>query len=110
MSKQFNSVSNGTYTLQEGENKNQLYFYRNDGGVLSNIDREPMDLYQAYIMQKMINGEITDMVMNNIYSEISEDRKYIRLTISDIGENPKKIAKRSDKPNAFKRFINKIFN
>lgn len=51
-----------------------------DGNVLTDIDREPMDLYQAYIMQKMMNGEITDMVMNNIYSEKSTDGKCIRLT------------------------------
>ena len=80
------TVTDGTFTLAETENKNQFYFYRNDGNVLTGVDREPMDLYQTYIMQKMMNGEITDVVLNNIYSEKSTDEKCIRLTICNIGE------------------------
>ena len=56
MANEFRAVSDGTFTLQETKNKNQFYFYRNDGEVLADIDREPMDLYQAYIMQKMMSG------------------------------------------------------
>jgi len=37
------AISDGTFTLSETENKNQFYFFRNDGQVLSDIDREPMD-------------------------------------------------------------------
>ena len=47
-------ISDGTYTLQETDNKNQFLFYRNDGGVLTDIDHEPLDLYHAYIFQKMV--------------------------------------------------------
>lgn len=96
------AVSNGTFTLQESENKNEFYFYRNDGDVLTDIDREPMDLYHAYIMQKMMNGEITDIVMKDIYSEISADRKCMRLIITDMGDNS--IVK-NKKPN----FLNRLF-
>ncbi len=111
MANEFRAVSDGTFILQESENKNQFYFYRNDGEVLADIDREPMDLYQAYIMQKMMSGEITDIVMNNIYSEISEDGKCIRLTISDIGEknvnhNNSNVSKQ---PSFLERVFHKVF-
>ena len=112
MANEFLAISDGTFTLSETENKNQFYFYRNDGNVLTDIDREPMDLYQAYIMQKMMNGEITDMVMNNIYSEMSTDGKCIRLTICDIGEEPIKPTNsnvNNKQPNFLKRLFHKIF-
>lgn len=112
MANEFLEVSDGTYTLLETENKNQFYFYRNDGAVLTDIDREPMDLYRAYIMRKMMNGEITDVVMNNIYSEMSDDEKCIRLTICDIGEKPARNTSstaNNKQPNFFKRLFHKIF-
>ena len=110
MTNEFLAVSDGTFTLQETENKNQFYFYRNDGEVLDDIDREPMDLYQAYIMQKMMSGEITDIVMNDIYSETSDDGKCIRLTICDIVEKPvhHKDSTVSKQPGFFKRIFHKI--
>ena len=74
MANEFLAVTDGTFTLSETENKKQFYFYRNDGKVLTNIDREPMNLYQAYIMQKMMNGDIKDIVMNDIYSAMSDDK------------------------------------
>lgn len=88
MANEFLAVSDGTFTLSETENKNQFYFYRNDGETLTDIDREPIDLYHAYIMNKMMKGEITDAVMNNMYFEMSIDGKCIRLTTYDIGEEP----------------------
>ena len=112
MANEFLAVSDGTFTLTETENKNQFYFYRNDGDVLTDIDREPMDLYQAYIMQKMMSGEITEMVMNNIYSETSDDGKCIRLTICEIGEEPIRNTNSTvnqKKPNFLKRLFHKIF-
>ena len=111
MANEFRAVSDGTFTLQETENKNQFYFYRNDGEVLADIDREPMDLYQTYIMKKMMDGEITDIVMNNIYSETSDDGKCIRLTISDIGEKPvhRNNSTVSKQPSFLKRLFHKVF-
>ena len=110
MANEFRAVSDGTFTLQETEKKNQFYFYRNDGGVLADIGRKPMDLYQAYIMKKMMDGEITDIVMNNIYSETSDDGKCIRLTISDIGENVhRNNSTVSEKPSFLKRLFHKLF-
>ena len=112
MANEFRAVSDGTFTLQETENENQFYFYRNDGEVLTDIDREPMDLYQAYIMKKMMDGEITDIVMNNIYSETSDDGKCIRLTICDIREKPTSKSNstvKEKKPNFLKSLLKKIF-
>ena len=100
MEKEYNAVSDGTYTLQEGDD-NRLYFYREDGKVLGDVGRIPMDLYQAYVMQKMMTGEITDMVANNIKYETSDDGKIIRMTIFGIGEEDpdEKDAKLADKAN-----------
>ena len=70
MANGFMAVSDGTYTLQETENENQFYFYRNDRGVLTDIDREPMNLYQAFVMQRMMSGQITDMVMSNFLKRL----------------------------------------
>ena len=118
MAKELKALSNGEFTLAETEVENQFYFYRNDGGVLGEVDRLPMEFYQEYIMRKMMEGEVTDIVANNILFETSNDGKCIRLTVSDIGEEPKpknvsveeyktrKIAK----PNFFKRMLKKIFN
>lgn len=89
MSKEYLAVSDGTYTLTETDAPNQFYFYRNDDGVLGEVDHEPMDLYHAYIMNKMMNGEITDIVANNIRSQISSDGKCMRLLVAPIGEEPK---------------------
>ena len=106
------TVSDGTFTLSETKNKNQFYFYRNDGNVLTVIKREPIDLYQGYLMQKMMNGEITDLVMQNFHSEMSDDGKCIRLTVCNIDEKPvKKINSNvsNKKPNFLKRLLHKIF-
>lgn len=112
MANEFRTVSDGTFTLSETENKNQFYFYRNDGDVLADIGSEPMNLYHAYIMQKMMNGEITDMFINDIYLETSDDGKCIRLTICGIGEkivrdNNSTVSEKP--PNFLKRLFHKIF-
>ncbi len=112
MAYEFLSVSDGTFSLLETENENQFYFYRNDGDVLTNIDREPMDLYHAYIMRKMINDEMIDKVTSNIYLEMSDDKTYIKLTVCDIGKKTKTNGNstvRDKRPNFMKRLIHKIF-
>ena len=43
-----------------------------------------MDFYQNWICTKMFNGEITEMVMNDICFETSDDDKCTRLTVSGI--------------------------
>lgn len=78
------AVSSKGYVLSETDNPNQFYFYREDGAVLGDVGRLPMDMYQAYIMQKMMSGEITTVVMNNIAFETSVDGKCIRLTTDEI--------------------------
>lgn len=50
MANEFLAVTDGTFTLSETKNKNQFYFYRNDGEVLSDIDGEPMDLYHVFYL------------------------------------------------------------
>ena len=110
MTKEFKTISDGVFTLQETRNKNQFFFYRNDGDFLKNVDKEPMYFYQIYITKRILAGEITGTVMNNFYTDISDDGKYIRLTVSDLGEktldNNNSIV--SKKPSFWKNFLNKI--
>lgn len=113
MANEFLAISDGTFILSETENKNQFYFYRKDEKVLADIDEKKlMELYRAYLMHKFETGEITDMVVNNIYSQKSKDEKCIRLTICDIGEkfdeNTNSIVK-NKQPNFLKRLLYKIF-
>ena len=109
---EFLAVSDGTFTLSETENKNQFYFYRNDGGVLTDIKEEPMDLYHAYIAKKMMDGEIKHTIMKNIRYETSTDGKCIRLTTFDIGEmtdSSNNSTVNQKQPSFLKRLFHKIF-
>ena len=104
---EFKAVSDGTFILSESKNENQYYFYRKDGKVLTDIDREPMEFYQALITRKMMDGDIPAMFMaNNLYSEMSADGKVIRLTVYDIDKDPNLHIKK--KPNFIKRLFNKM--
>lgn len=105
MSKELMAMSNGTFTLAESENPNVFYFYRNDNEVIGDVGRIPMGFYQNYICKKMMDGEIKEMVMNDICFETSNDGKCIRLTISGIGECKAK----EKKSNFIKRFFNRMF-
>jgi len=123
MDKQYVAVGNGEFILSETDVKNQFLFFREDGGVLGEVGRIPMDLYQDYIAHKMLSGGISGIVMHNICFETSVDGKYIRLTVlgmDDNEETPKLIlnddvketASRScekRQPNFLKRLIKKIF-
>ena len=105
MSNELKAMTDGTFTFAESEDPNVFYFYRNDGEVIGNVGRMPMDFYQNWICTKMFNGEITEMVMNDICFETSDDDKCIRLTVSGIGERKSK----QEQPNFFKMFFSKLF-
>ena len=123
MSKELQAFSDGTFVFAEDENGKQFYFYREDGEVLGDVGRRPMDFYQHYIMTKMMNGEITGMVANNLKFEESTDGKCIRITVIDeFGESESekteeaKIPEETDEPiqlktkaNFIKRMLKKIF-
>lgn len=85
MSKNFKAISDGTFILSETENKNQFYFYRNDGEILSDIeDGDLMRLYDKYMELKKKKGEIESSVIRSAYYEMSDDKRTIRLTVNDI--------------------------
>lgn len=67
----------------ESDDKSQFFFSRNDGKVLGEIDREPIEFYKMYIKGKRILGEITGavFVFNRIILERSSDDTVIRLTV-----------------------------
>lgn len=125
MAKELFALSDGTFSLSETEVENRYLFYRNDGGVIGDVGRMPMDFYQKYIVHKMMSGEITDIVMKDISFDTSYDGKFIRLTVYEIGESPERkdqdsnVVEKSEsqlvqneeqpKPNVFKRILKKIF-
>lgn len=83
------SVTDGTYVLSESEEKNVMYFYRKDGKSLTDKDMDPMDFYHFYIMQKMINGDISGaFVANNICCVKSDDGTVVKMTIGNTETIP----------------------
>lgn len=104
MSDNFLKKSDGTFTLSETNDKNLFLFYRNDGGLIDDVNdilREFLDLYESYWAEKMISGEVTtDIVHQNLHGELSCDRSCVRITTIDIP--PKK-------DSFFKRLLHKIF-
>ncbi len=109
MSKELQAISNGTFVFQETEKENQFYFYRKDMKPLTDIDNEPMEMYQAYITHKMMSGEMPiAMIMSNLYSEMSDDQKVIKVTVSEVAKDT-----RVHKPSIPKKkkisFFKKIF-
>ena len=112
MAQDYNAITDGTFSLQESDDKKQFYFYRNDGGKLTDQD-DPMDLFHAYIMSKMMSGEITGMITSNIRCEKSEDDTTLRITLLDFTETPISIDITPDyenkQPGFLKRWFHKIF-
>ena len=105
MTKEFLTISDGTFTLQEGENKNEFYFYRNDGEVLTEIEYQPMALLHAYVIRKMKEPDLEELSMSGrLYFEKSDSGKTIRLTFK---ENDSIVNKK--RPNFLKRLLYKIF-
>ena len=44
------------FSLTETDKENVLYFYRNDGGMLGDVGRIPMELYQLYLDECVPDG------------------------------------------------------
>ncbi len=105
MSNELKAMTDGTFTFAESEDPNVFYFYRNDREVIGDVGRIPMDFYQNWICTKMMNGEITETVMNDVCFETSNDGKFIRVTVSGIGERKAK----QEQPNFFKWLFSKLF-
>lgn len=82
MSNELKAMTDGIFTFAESKEPNVFYFYRNDRKVIGDVGTIPMDFYHNWICNKMFNSEITEMVMNNICFETSDDGKCIRLTVS----------------------------
>lgn len=106
MSDNYNAVTDGTYVLQEGEDKNQFFFFRKDGGEINQDEADPMDLYQAYICRKMMESDNPQMVMNNLKFETSTDNKCIRITVMDF--ESRDIPEPVKKKNWIERFKEKL--
>ena len=86
------SYSEGDYTLRETEHINQYVFFRSDGECLTNIDKEPIDLYHSF-MVKVAGAPIEE---DNYGYEMALDNKAIRLTIypyMEVLDKPKSLVK-----------------
>ena len=104
MKKGYFTVSDGTFSLSETDVKNQFYFYRNDGGELTENGHEPMDLYQVYIMHQMMSGKMdVEAVCQDIKYEMSGDRKVIRMTVRDTWK--RSLLQESDSSNSNEDFL-----
>ena len=88
MSETYNAVTDGTYVLQKGEEENQFFFFRKDGGEINQDEADPMDLYQAYMCRQMFDSPNPQMVMSNLKFETSIDNKCIRITVMDFSNAP----------------------
>ncbi len=88
MSENYNAVTDGTYVLQQGEDENQFFFFRKDGGEINHEEADPMDLYQAFVCRQMFESPNPTMVMGNLKFETSTDNKCIRITVMDFSERP----------------------
>lgn len=109
---EFLSLSNGTFTLSETPIKNHFYFYRNDGEKLGRIDsRKPLEFFQAYIIRKIITGEIADSADYQISYDRSADDRCLILIVSDNDNIENNLNQNScaERPNFFKRLLKKIF-
>lgn len=82
--KELKIFAKGEYVFSESEDPNQFYVYRKDDGVLGDIGRLAMDMFQDYVCYKMFEGEITTVVANNVCFEQSNDDKRIRLTVKEF--------------------------
>ena len=83
--KELKVLSNGEYKFAETENNSQFNFYRNDGEVLGDVGRLPMEVFQDYIFNKMLSGELTTAVATNIKFEMSDDGRCLRMTTLGYG-------------------------
>lgn len=116
MKEEYIAVTNDVYTIQETDEENVFLFYRNDGEELGDVGRAPMDLYQAYVTQMMMNGKIpAEVYARNVYYEKSIDGKYIRLIALVLGAHPEKHEQENKpepevkKPGFWKQLLKKIF-
>ena len=109
---EFLTISDGTYTFTESKDEKAFYLYRNDGEKLDDLGNIPVEFYQAYIVHKMMNGDISGTVYGNLHYETSCDEKYMRISISDYKELPE-IEENSNnntkQPKFLKRMFHKVF-
>ena len=108
MANEIIAISDGFYTLAETKNEKQFCFFRNDGNVLANVNREPLELYQAYVMHKMMQNKNIKMVASNIHKEVSEDGRYMKITIYSVGEKNPENKRHLKRKNSFlKKWLNR---
>ncbi len=105
MANEPSTLTDGIFTLAESNDPNVFYFYRNDGEVIGDVGRIPIDFYQDWICVTMSNGKMPEKVFDYPCLETSDDGKRIKLTVSGIGE--RKV--QDEKPKLFKVLFSKHF-
>lgn len=114
MSKELRQLTDGTYLFTETRKSNQYLFFRTDNEVLENVGSTPIELFAQYLVLKDRNGELKQdtKYASSIQFEISDDRKVIRLTVSDNQHyksecHTAKVKKAEKRPNFFKKMFGK---
>lgn len=83
MPKKSIKVTDGTFSLIESEVKNQLYFYREDGAPLGDVENMPLVLFSQYLVCRADEEELPKFYEAEFLCEISKDGKVIRLTVTE---------------------------
>ena len=111
MTNEHYGITDGTYTLAEGDERNTFYFYRNDEGIIGDVGRLPVEFLETYISIKMMEGEITKTIVTNFRIQTSVDGKIIRITLleTETKAESEKSGNEPKKQGIFKRIFGRIF-
>ena len=109
MSNEHQGITDGTYTLAEGDENNTFYFYRNDESVIGDVGRLPVEFFETFITIKMMEGEITKPVVTNIRIQTSTDGKIIRIILLGSEKEQEENDSEPRKQNILKKIFDRIF-
>ena len=80
-SKEYVTITDGTYILSETDSPNEFVFYRKDGRMLGDVGRIPMDMYEWRVCQKAIHCNVIEPIIESVIFDRSRDDTCLKLTI-----------------------------
>jgi len=110
--KQYVTITDGTYILSETDLKNEFLFYRKDGGVLGNVGRIPMDMYEWRMYQNAVYYNINEPIIESIIFERSRDDTVLMMTImwyEMSEEKEEEVINKAGRGSRIYEFIKKYF-
>lgn len=111
MGKKLKAYTDGTYIFQETDEEGKFLFYRQDGGILSDIGLRPIDMYEHYMFEKMFNEGRNISVSGQIHTMVSDDETHLLLIATAIvKEQENELAQGENKTKGpIKRKLRSIF-